>query len=289
MKRLMLALAVLAAPPAAAQAPGTDIFLAPFAERGDAVTIGTPANATRRAGYDNQPWFVDGGSFWFVSGDSSGATDVYRYDAAGAARTRVTDTPESEYSPTLTPGGRSFSTVRVELDGAQRLWRFDLDGTSPRVIVPRVDSVGYHAWRDEHTVVVFVVGDPHSLRVVDTVTGNETPVALDVGRALARIPGRDEISFTAREDEVWRAFRLDPDTGAVTPLCDVLAGSEDCAWTPGGNLLMARGSEVFSLGRDRRGVWNRVAAFEGGPAGITRLCVDPTGRWIAMVAVDSEG
>lgn len=298
MKRLFAALALVGFPAAAAaQLPGTDIYLAPFAERDGTVTIGTPVDVTRRAGYENQPFFIDGDTFWFVAGDTAGATDVFRYDVAAAAAVRVTDTPESEYSPTPIPGGTSFSTVRVELDGAQRLWRFDRDGTHPRearearvarLIAAGVDSVGYHAWRDDHTVVVFVVGDPHALRIVDTLDGGETPVALDVGRSLARIPGGNEISFMARTGDTWRLLRLDTDTRRTTPIAEALEGSEDCAWTPAGSLLMARGAEVFVLDRDRGG-WSRVAAFDGSPDGITRLAVDPTGRWIALVARDADG
>ena len=45
-----------------------------------------------------------------------------------ARRRRVTNTPESEYSPTVTPDGAHISVIRVEADGTQRLWRFTLDG-----------------------------------------------------------------------------------------------------------------------------------------------------------------
>ena len=77
--------------------PGTDIYLASFHEGGRGVVIGAPVNVTARAGYDNQPWFIDDGTFLFSSAvDTSGATDVYRYDIATASIVRITATPESE-------------------------------------------------------------------------------------------------------------------------------------------------------------------------------------------------
>jgi hypothetical protein len=178
--------------------------------------------------------------------------------------------------------------VRVEHDGRQRLWRFDPDGRNPRPIAADVDSVGYYAWRDEHTLVVFVVGEPHSLRIVDVVTGAETPVALDVGRSLHPIPGGDEISFLQRVsagDEGWTIMRLDADTGATTPLAPALEGSQDCAWTPVGVLLMARDASIYALEGDG---FSPVVSF-GDPAlaSITRLAVDPTGAWIAIVASEN--
>lgn len=284
-----VAAVVLRAAPAPAQLPGTDIYLAPLYERDGKVVVGAPANVTGRAGYDNQPWFIDDTAFWFSSAvDTSEATDVYRYDIPAASIVRVTDTPESEYSPTLVPGGKGFSCVRVELDGAQRLWRFDLDGANPRVIAAGVDSVGYHAWRDDHTVAVFIVGSPHSLRVVDTDSGAETLVALDIGRALHRVPHSDEISFMQRTGDTWTLARLDADTGAVTPFATALAGSQDCAWTPGGNLLMAREGVVYVLDRERDR-WSPVTAFgDPGLAALTRLAVDPAGRWLAVVAAEGE-
>jgi hypothetical protein len=251
--------------------------------------VGAPRNVTARLGYDNQPSFLDGDSFLFSAAvDTGGATDVFRYDIPAAATVRVTATPESEYSPTLMPDGRHFSSVRIELDGTQRLWRFDRDGSSPRVIAAGVDSVGYHAWSDDHTVVLFIVGTPHSLRVVDTDSEAETLVALDVGRSIQRIPGSDEISFLQRVDGAWWVMRLDADTGAVTPLAEALEGSQDCAWTPGGRLLMARGGRVYALERDAS-QWVGLVTF-GEPAleGVSRLAVDPAGRWLALVGGDAN-
>jgi len=270
---------------------GTDIFLASLHEGSGGPLIGAAVNVTSRLGYDNQPWFVDDSSFFYsASVDTSGATDVFRYDIHTATAVRITHTPESEYSPTVMPGGEHFSSVRVELDGTQRLWRFGMDGGNPEVIAPAVDSVGYHAWSDENTVVVFIVGEPHSLRIIDVTRGTETLVALDIGRALHTIPGSDEISFLHHgwgRGDGWAFMRLDAETGAATPLAPALEGSRDCAWTPSGSLLMARDSSVYVL--DGGGRWSPVVSFGDAALGsITRLAVDPSGSWIAIVASEAD-
>ena len=41
-----------------------------------------------------------------------GQTDIYRYDVASGTTTRVTNTPDSEYSPTMTPDGGHISVIR---------------------------------------------------------------------------------------------------------------------------------------------------------------------------------
>ena len=64
--RAVCVLALAAAPVlgfgrAAAQA-GTDIYLARLTTEAGRVTVGEPVNATKRPGYDNQPYFTaDGG------------------------------------------------------------------------------------------------------------------------------------------------------------------------------------------------------------------------------------
>ena len=116
-------------PAAAANPPDTDIFLAPLTTSDGSLSVGQAANITRTPGYDNQPAFLaDGGALLFTSNRGGKQTDIYRYDLTSKQTTRVTNTPESEYSPTITPDRQHKSVVRVEADGTQRLWRFTLDG-----------------------------------------------------------------------------------------------------------------------------------------------------------------
>ena len=130
-------------------------------------------NITNSPGYDNQPSFTpDGGGILFTSIRGGGTqTDIYRYSVAAGTSARVTDTPESEYSPTMTPDGAHISVIRVESDGAQRLWRFTLDGRAPELVLADVKPVGYHAWTDDHTLALFVLGSPATLQIADTRTG----------------------------------------------------------------------------------------------------------------------
>ena len=245
-------------------------------------------NITSRPGYDNQPFFAPDGSFvLFAAADTTGATDIYRYDIRQATTTRVTKTAESEYSPTIMEGGRSFSTVRVEADGAQRLWRFDIDGACPRLVLTDVDSVGYHAWIDDRTLALFVLGEPHTLRIADTVEDADQIVAFDIGRCIHTIPGTSEVSFVeiVSDDESWITC-FDIDSGESLRLVTTLPGSQDFVWIPGGGMLMAEGSALFVwAGEDD---WTEVAAFgHYGVTHITRLAVDSTGEWLALVADDS--
>jgi len=286
----LLVIAVLAAvlaAPVSAQPPEVDIYLCSFEEVDGSIRLGTPLNATARPGYDNQPCFApDGTYFLYASLDSSGHTDVFRYVIATGEVVRVTQTPEDEYSPTILPGGAGFSSVRVESDGStQRLWRFDLDGTNPRLVLADVDSVGYHAWLDENTLALFIVGQPHALRLVDVREPAEQPIALDIGRAVLRYQDTRDGLFVARHEERWWFYRLKRPSLEVERLYELLAGSQDTAWTPSGRLLMGVSAAIYVQDSSSGTGWWRVAAFRE-VEGITRIAMSPTGDRLAFVARD---
>lgn len=288
-----LALVATAATPLPGQTPAaTDIHLAPLELAGPHPSVGTPVAVTDRAGYDNQPHFTpDGTALLYTSIGPDGQADTWRYTILDGRRSRLTRTPESEYSPTVMPGDTTFSVVRVEADSAQRLWMFDLrTGGEPRLLLPHIEPVGYHAWADGRTVAVFVLGDPPTLRLARLPTGASTVVARGIGRSLQRIPGGRTISFVHKVDEEsWWVAELDPETGERTRLIRTPAGSEDHAWAPDGTLLMARGSRLLAWRRGDDG-WTEIADFApGGPTGITRLAVSPDGRHLALVAARPDG
>ena len=84
--------------------------------------------------------------------------------------------------------------IRVEADGTQRLWRFDRNGSNPKVVLSEIKPVGYHAWVDADRLVLFVLA-PSTLQTAPVSTGKGTVVASDVGRSILRMPGGNSISF----------------------------------------------------------------------------------------------
>ena len=157
--------------------PASDIFIIGVANQGGQMKLGQPIKITNWVGYNNQPSFLlDGQSVLYTSIREKQA-DIYRYDIRSSATTQITNTPESEYSPTLMPDGKSISVVRVEADLTQRLWRFPLAGGPPSLILERIKPVGYHLWIDDHTLALFILGKPNTLQIVDTSTEKAETVA----------------------------------------------------------------------------------------------------------------
>ena len=283
----VLALLLLAAQAAApASPPDTEIFLAPLSPAG---AVGRPVNITNSPGYDNQPAFTpDGGAILFTSIRGATQTDIYRYDIAAASTARVTNTPESEYSPTVTPDGGHISVIRVEADGTQRLWRFTSDGRAPELVLTNVKPVGYHAWADDHTLALFVLGSPASLQIADTATGGAAVLVTGINRSIQQMPGGG-ISFVQRSGTGTGALlsirELDPKARRVTPLVEAVAGAReaDCAWMPDGTLVMADQDVLYGW-KKGQGEWRRLADLAAlGLHGVTRIAISPAGDRIAFV------
>ena len=295
---------LLGAAPAMAQgAPSTDIYLARITlsdHDSGGVTVGKPVNVTHRRGYDNQPAFTaDSRGVLYTSTREDGQADIYRYDIAAETISRVTTTPESEYSATVMPGAKRFSVVRVEPDSAQRLWSFAMDGSDPQLVLRTIKPVGYHAWIDATHVALFVLGTPPTLQVAELGTEHVDTVARDIGRSLSTTtsgmvtPG--QVSFVTRTANGFNlnTVRIDPATHRPDVgfgLAHIDPGSEFVVWTPHGDAVTASGSKVFMLhGGPVDYHWAEIADFtSSGVSHITRLAVSPDGRWLAVVADDGR-
>ena len=293
---LWIALLVLQTPPA------TDIYVAELRVADRRVSVSAPVNVTARPGYDNQPFFLPNGrSFLYTSVHEDAQADIYRYDLDRQISVRVTATPESEYSPTPLPEGNGFSVVRVEADSTQRLWAFNADGSRPRLVLDSIKPVGYHAWANAHTLLLFVLGSPATLQMADARSPGAPGevLARDIGRSLQRIPGREAVSFVQRDSVAGASLQeLDVRTHRVTKLVQAPpggggsgggGGADFFVWTLQGIVLTARGTTLYQWDPQRGGDWEPVADFaSAGLTNVTRLAVSPKGDRLAIVAVPAQ-
>lgn len=293
-----------AAPPAPAAPqtapPATEVYLAALTVGDGTFTVGPPENISNSPGYDNQPFFApDGRTLYFTSARGTTAspcgnpqTDIYRYDIGSRTVGRVTDTTECEYSPTITPDGRHLSVIRVEADGTQRLWRFTTDGRDPSLLLRDVKPVGYHAWLDPQTLVLFVLGEPATLQVADVASGTARILATDIGPSIQKMPA-GTVSFVRQtgkgETRRLAIAEVVRQGGAVVtrPLTAAVDGAVQAhvAWTPDGTLLMAHGGTLYAWTRGAAG-WRAVADLDAlGLGAVSRLAVSPAGDRISIVAL----
>ncbi|HST19709.1 MAG TPA: hypothetical protein VLR90_01210 [Blastocatellia bacterium] len=272
--------------------PKTDVFIVDMSERDGKLQFGKPMNITKRSGYDNQPSFLpDGKSLFYTSIKEGLQADIYKYDIEKAAITRMTDTtPEREYSPTVTPDGKYFSVIRVEADSTQRLWKFPLAGGKPVLILEKIKPVGYHVWVDRKTLVLFVLGTPSTLQLVDVETEKAETIATNVGRSLHKMPRGQLVSFVhIISDDELVIKSLDVKTRKISSIIKMLSGSEYFVWSRDGVLLMGQGSKLFKYNPVSDKDWQEVADFsKEGINAITRLAVSPKGDRLAFVSSDAQ-
>jgi hypothetical protein len=226
--------------------------------------------------------------FTSIHEDGGGQSDIYRYDLGTKAITRVTSTPESEYSATIMPGGQRFSVIRVERDSAQRLWSFAMDGSDPQLLVPTVKPVGYHAWIDPDNLALFVLGNPNALVHYGLRSGHADTLTRNIGRSLAPTIGGGGFSFTAHDSGVTGVVKLKTMSWPYQTIVDLVAlprGSEDIVWLARDLVLSSNGSKLVSW---KPGTTDWQDAIDLAPSGlsrISRLAVSQDGKWLAIVAV----
>src|SRR6266581_1898255 len=266
--------------------PASNIYVIEVKNHQGQLKFGEPKKITTSVGYNNQPSFLSNGKSLLYASIRDKQADIYRYDLGSGTTMQVTDTKESEFSPTLMPDGNSISVVRVEADGTQRLWKFPLKGGTPSLILEKIKPVGYHLWIDDHTLALFVLGTPNTLQIIDVRTEKAETIAENPGRILRRIPRQDKFSFVHKiSDQEWIIKAFDLETRTITPLIKTLAGVEDYAWTPSGVLLMAKDSKLFAWNPAADKDWREIADFsQAGLKGITRIAVSPKENRIALVA-----
>ncbi len=272
--------------------PETDIYLAEMSIQNGKVVILNYNNVTKRPGYDNQPAFTPDGSGFLYTSMRSGQTDIYFYDLRSQASVQQISTPESEYSPILTPDGKYISTVRVEKDGTQRLWKFNTTNLQQAsLVLGDVKPVGYYVWANYNCLALFVLGnqqtgEANSLYVANTKNGKAQKVESSIGRSLHTIPTQPgRVSYIHKaSDTQWFVKSLDVATLQTAQIIPTLPGGEDIAWTKEGILLATQGAKLYQWNPQADTSWVEVADFtQAGAKQISRIAVNTANTLIAIV------
>ncbi len=266
--------------------PGYDIYLLGSDRSGGQLVLNLIGPVVARPGYDNQPHYVHHGYRMLYSSQRDDVqTEIWLWEGDNGEHTQLTHTVASEFSPTMLPDGSGFSSVLIEDDGTtQRLWRYDMDGSNPKVLLPDVKGVGYHTWLDDNTVALFIVGEPLTLHIATLDTGATKQIAENIGRSLHKVPDRESLSFVDKSlGDSWSINEYDLTSGSISTLMDTLEGSEDYLWLDSDTVLMPSGKKLYAMSVDDAH-WLLVGDYsEKLPGDITRLAAHPNGKFLAIV------
>ncbi len=286
MKRIYFVLLTSLLPGISSGQTATEIYLFDLSAKKDKVSISNPVNITQHKGYDNQPFFhPDKPLIYYSSFNDDGRSDIRSYDYKAKVTKSITQTPEREYSPTVTLDKQSLSCIIQRDNGAQDLGKYPIDGGEPSVIIDHL-VVGYHVWGDNSHLGLFVLGTPNTLHYVLLPVKKDTVIASNIGRSLHKVPGESAISFVHKvSDKDWRIRKMETQTLKVTDVAATVAGQEDLVWLPDGKIMMSDGSRLFFLQPGPAQKWNEVIISSGAQLlnGVTRLAVGNNGKKLAVV------
>lgn len=268
---------------------GSDIYLFNFRLDEDNFYISNAKNITNTPGYDNQPFFTpDGSNILYTSDDGFGQTDIFKYNLKSRSERRLTYSPESEYSPTVTPDAAHISCIILKRDGEQKLWQYPKNGAVPSKVSNK-DKVGYHAWLNDSTVYAFILGEPNTLESILLSSQNINKVATNPGVTLLKVPGTEKISFVDMTDKHhWSIRAYNPATKTIEDIIHtVTAKSEFYTWTPDGTLLSGDGNKLYKFNPKIDSDWIELADLaDYGIKNFSRLAVSPESNLIAIVVTE---
>ena len=290
MKKIIFIALLLTSGSMIAQLPNTEIWLFKCGTASGLYEVRDGANITNTSGYDNQPSFSENGSYMLFTGNrDSNETDIFRYSLIDKATTRVTKTAYSEYSPTYMTGNKYISSVVVEKDSVQRLWRFGKTSGIGQVMVPKVYQVGYHCWFDANTLFFFQVTEPAVLLLYDTKSGVSKIVAENIGRCMQTYhsPKMKLLLYTTVDTSgtYWIKSMSGLGVKDITfnPI-KMVGESQDFSVDLNGNLLMCDGTKLYQWSIGKSTAWSLLTDLSTyGLHKITRMAISPDRTHIAFV------
>ncbi|MBP6413549.1 MAG: PD40 domain-containing protein [Bacteroidia bacterium] len=267
----------------------TDIFLASCKLDKTQATVQTPENITHRTGYDNQPSFSkDGSLIFYVAYKDEKQADIFSYSIEQKTSSRITNTPESEYSPYLSEDEKFISLVRVEKDSSQRFKKYVFENFGSEAICNELDSIGYYHWINESNFAFFKITEPPSLWQVNIKNCQEKFLAKNIGRSI-RPKNNSELFITQLIDSVRWICIINLKSGKVLPIIACLPGSEDFSVYDSQNIIQAKGAKLYAYFPTKGTNWIEIADFEKqGISNIKRIAISKDLSKIAFVNDSSK-
>ncbi len=262
----------------------TEVFLFDLNTKNNVLELSNIRNVSNNEGYDNQPSFMDNHTILYA-GSRNGQTDIVSYDLNKIAKTWICATEGGEYSPLKIPNQNAVSAIRLDLDGKQRLYRYDLKKMENSILIDTL-VVGYHSWFDSNIIISSVLeADYLSLYKSDLKEKRNYKLQSKVGRSLHNIPNSKLVSYISKEkDSIWEIKSIDPISGSSKFIVQTLPKTEDLCWLSDGTILMSKDGDLFKFKPNQDKEWSKITSFlDYGVTNITRLAVSPNGKKLAIV------
>ncbi len=266
----------------------TEVYLFDLVQTEEGYVLRNKKNISENKGYDSQPHFYDNNTIIY-SGSRKGQTDIVKYDIKTGKKTFMNDTPNGgEYSPQRIPGSDDISAVRLDNNGLQRMYRYDINTGKPKELI-RSLKVAYPVWFNNKLVVSAVIGK-NSLDLVtsDLQYGSNFTLQKNIGRSLHKIPNTKKISYVSKKGSSWELRSLDVGNLRTQKIVDLSGKYEDICWLPDGSILQAKKNQILRFDPKADKDWKVMAAINDSEIqNISRITISPDGTKISIVGEES--
>lgn len=241
------------------------------------------SNITNRKGYDNQPSFSsDEKKIFYVSVREDQQADIYFYDLKSKKQQRLTHSAESEYSPQLSPGGKSISVVTVEMDSSQKIHLVDAnDGVFLKKL--DFDSVGYYHYLNADTLIYYKLSNPHSLRM-HVVKTKEDKWLCDMPTRGFKTIDRSKLMYAIKDSVKVDFYIYDFNLHKAKFFATYPSSSEDAYWHKQLGLMKSEGAKILRFVVNKN-VWELYLDLSSfGIKKISRFMFDSHNKFLVLVS-----
>lgn len=250
----------------------TEIFLFDVSYDSGELLLVNGKNISNNEGYDNQPSFINDNAILFSS-TRNGQTDILEYRTNYGSKTWLCFTEGGEYTPLKIPNSNKVSAVRLDKDGKQRLYAYDLRNAENSELIKDL-VVAYYTWFNDNIIVSAVIEDNGlNLFTTNLKEGTSRKYETNVGRSFHKIPNTNLVSYVSKKDSTnWQIKSLDPKTGVTKVIANTIPGVEDICWLINGTILSAKDNLLYALDTKKNSDWKEIMDLKSmGINKITRI------------------
>ncbi|TVZ57111.1 hypothetical protein OD91_2417 [Lutibacter sp. Hel_I_33_5] len=263
----------------------TEIHLFDIEKTGSEFKLKNGKNISKNPGYDNQPHFYNSNTVLFASTRNK-QNDIVKYNIKTGKTAFINNTPNGgEYSPQRIPKSRDFSAVRLDTDGLQRFYKYDIKTGKSKELIADL-KVAYPMWYKKKTVIsIVIVDDNLDLMINKLKSKKNITIQKKVGRSLHKIPNSILVSYISKQNDLWEIRSLNPKTKETKKIINSIDKKEDICWLPDGTLLLANNNKLMKFNPKTDTDWSVFHTFSKNTHKIiSRILVNKKGTKLALVS-----
>ncbi len=261
--------------------------------------------------YENQPRFTIDGSHLLFSKEyrKKGKrrsdpeiinTEICQYKMNGGKISRLTRTPEYEFSPVESKYLEQITAVQLDEEGKQYIASYDERGQFQRDEMLNGETVGYYSWLNAENILIYALPAPATLKWINVYSGEEQAITSKIGRTIEFSERDNCVYYVDKSGDEWALMKIDINALDKGPekVINLPAGVEDFTMLNDASFISCYQGKLYHYAPGRMGIirgeeqkdWRLIADLDrlDMPTQITRITVNPENSAIVMVVDEAD-